>query len=126
MDQQETFDKNRLQYMKDHYNTGKKNSGGAAYNVINLNYDNTSEGNRLRQLDEDAKVRALMRSKNIDVRSNCGYNVLTGSDRMAVDIPQNDRYNPMPGSAHQEAGHKIVHGSPSQTQMPTYQDQNPY
>ena len=56
MDQQESFDQNRLQYMKDHYNTGKKNSGGAAYNVINLNYDNTSEGNRLRQLDEDAKV----------------------------------------------------------------------
>lgn len=113
MDQQEEQDKNRLQYMKDHYNTGKKNSGGAAYNVINLNYDNSRDGDRLRQLDEDAKVRALMRSKNIDVRSNCGYNVLTGSDRPAVDIPANDRYNPMMSNTHQEAGHRVVHGSPS-------------
>ena len=47
MDNQEQMDKNRLQYMKDHYNTGKKNSGGAAYNVINLGYDNSPEGQRL-------------------------------------------------------------------------------
>jgi len=64
----------------EHYNTGKKNQGGAAYNVIHLGYHQTPEGQRLASLDEDSKVRALMRSKNIDVRSNCGYNVLTGED----------------------------------------------
>ena len=124
MDNQEQMDKNRLQYMKDHYNTGKKNSGGAAYNVINLGYDNSPEGQRLAQMDEDAKVRAMMRSKNIDVRSNCGYNVITGSDRSQVEIPANERYNPLMSQTNQEAGHRVVHGSQSQPQLPPYQQQN--
>lgn len=94
MDSQEQRDAERLKYMNENYQTGKKNKGGAAYNVINLDYDKSNDGNRLQQLDEDSKVRALMRSKNIDVRSNCGYNVLTGDDRQAVNIPQNEKYNP--------------------------------
>ena len=87
MDSQEERDKNRINYMQEHYGTGKKNKGGAAYNVINLAYDQSGEGQRLAQLDEDSRVRALMRSKNIDVRSNCGYNVLTGQERRSIDIP---------------------------------------
>lgn len=89
MDSQEKRDAERLKYMNENYQTGKKNKGGAAYNPINLDYDNSKEGGVLRQRDEDSKVRALMRSKNIDVRSNCGYNVLTGEDRGAIDIPYN-------------------------------------
>lgn len=53
--------------MQQHYGTGKKNKGGSAYNVINLNYDQSEEGKRLALLDEDSRVRAMMRSKNIDV-----------------------------------------------------------
>ena len=45
-------------------------------------------------MDDDAKVRALMRSKNIDVRSNCGYNPLNGSDRLNVNVPEHKVYNP--------------------------------
>jgi hypothetical protein len=30
--------------MNEHYQTGKKNKGGAAYNVINLEYDQSQEG----------------------------------------------------------------------------------
>ena len=48
----------------------------------------------MKERDDDAKVRALMRSKNIDVRSNCGYNPLNGSDRRSVDIPDHKLYNP--------------------------------
>lgn len=93
MDSQERRDAERLKYMNENYQTGKKNKGGAAYNPINLGYDNSKEGVQLMQRDEDSKVRALMRSKNIDVRSNCGYNVLTGEDRTAIDIPPNQKYN---------------------------------
>jgi hypothetical protein len=35
-----------------------------------------------------------MRSKNIDVRSNCGYNLLNGSNRLSVDVPTHKVYNP--------------------------------
>ena len=40
------------------------------------------------------KVRAMMRSKNIDVRSNCGYNLVNGSERRSVDVPVHRMYNP--------------------------------
>lgn len=39
-------------------------------------------------------MRALLRSKNIDVRSNCGYNLVNGSDRRSVDVPEHRVYNP--------------------------------
>ena len=75
--------------MNEHYCTGKKNKGGydysnlhtrrAAYNVINLEYERSNEGSLLKERDTDAKVRQLMRSKNLDTRANCGYNVLTGN-----------------------------------------------
>jgi hypothetical protein len=48
----------------------------------------------LKERDDDAKVRALMRSKNIDVRSNSGYNLVNGSERRSVDVPSHKVYNP--------------------------------
>lgn len=115
MDQEEDREKNRLEYMNEHYLTGKKNKGGAAYNVISLDYDNSNEGNMLKKRDDDAKVRALVRSKNIDMRSNCGYNVLTGDQRPGVNVPQHEIYNPYEynaaQNAAQNAGKDIVFGS---------------
>ena len=82
--------------MNDKYLTGRKNAGGAAYNILNLNYDNSPDGNYLRERDGDSKVRALLRSKNIDYRSNTDYNPINGSDRRSVDVPQHRLYNPDP------------------------------
>ncbi len=111
MDQEEDRDKHRLEYMNEHYLTGKKNKGGAAYNVISLDYDNSNEGNVLKKRDDDAKVRALVRSKNIDMRSNCGYNILTGDQRPGVNVPSHEVYNPYEYNAAQNAGKDIVFGS---------------
>lgn len=77
------------------YLTGRRNKGGAAYDILSLQYEPTAEGEILRQKDEDAKVRALMRSKNIDMRSNAGYNLTNGSDRRSVDVPNHKVYNPV-------------------------------
>jgi len=60
-----------------------------------LNYDNNTEGNKLANLDNDAMVRALMRSKVLDKKNNGGYNILTGIDRSAIPVPHHDRYNPI-------------------------------
>lgn len=60
------------------YQAGKKNQGGAAYNIINMGYDNNKEGTKLMQIDQDAKVRAIMRSKNLEHKMNQGFNILTG------------------------------------------------
>lgn len=111
MDQEEEREKNRIDYMNEHYQTGKKNKGGAAYNVISLDYDNSMEGQGLKKRDDDAKVRALVRSKNIDMRSNCGYNILTGDQRPGVHVPAHEVYNPYEYNAAQNAGKDIVFGS---------------
>ena len=116
MDDEENRDKHRLEYMNEHYLTGKKNKGGAAYNVISLEYDHSNEGNRLRKRDDDAKVRALVRSKNIDMRSNCGYNILTGDQRSGVYVPPHEVYNPYEYNPTQNAGHEVVFGSSANNQ----------
>lgn len=42
---------NRLKVRAEVYQAGKKNMGGAAYNIVNLDYDNNKEGEKLKQLD---------------------------------------------------------------------------
>lgn len=111
MDDEEGREKHRLEYMNEHYLTGKKNKGGAAYNVISLEYDQSNEGQRLKRRDDDAKVRALVRSKNIDMRSNWGYNILTGDQRPGVEVPAHEVYNPYEYNAAQKAGHEVVFGA---------------
>ena len=69
---------------KDHFNAGKKNQGGAAYNLLNHGYDANPNGNNLQTYDEDCRVRALMRAKNINDKSNGAYNILTGEDRSRI------------------------------------------
>lgn len=78
MDEESKRQSQRIDTMNDKYLTGRKNKGGAAYNILSLNYEQSPEGEFLKERDNDSKVRALMRSKNIDVRGNCGHNVMTG------------------------------------------------
>lgn len=63
---------------------------------MSLNYDTNKDGDKLKQTDEDAKVRALMRSKNLDLKNNSGFNVLTGQMRAPIQVPSHDKYNPNP------------------------------
>lgn len=51
---------------------------------MNLEYDNNKDGNKLREIDGDAKVRALMRSKNLEQKNNGGYNIITGDQRVGI------------------------------------------
>lgn len=69
--------------------------GGAAYNIVNLDYDQNKEGTKLKQLDQDARVRALFRSKNLDSKNNSGFNILTGEHRQGINVPFHERYNPI-------------------------------
>ena len=69
---------------RDFFNAGKKNHGGAAYNLISLNYDPTNEGKKLAAVEEDARVRALIRAKNMIDKGNGRFNILTGEERTGV------------------------------------------
>jgi len=104
MDKKDQQQEDRIVVKKDVYGAAKKNQGGAAYNILNLNYDSNKEGQRLRGLDEDAKVRAQMRSKNLDQKANQRFNILTGEERPSVQVPFHDRYNPIAGAGAQISG----------------------
>jgi len=49
-----------------------------------LNYQGDKDGERLKKVDEDARVRALMRTKNLDGKNNTNFNVITGEDRFKI------------------------------------------
>ena len=98
MEAHEKFQHDRINVRRDMYQAGKKNKGGSAFNIVTLNYDNNPDGKRLKQVDNDAEVRALMRSKVLDKKNNGEYNILTGVQRPPVPVPHHDRYNPI-GSA---------------------------
>lgn len=82
------------QKLQDRSATGRSNKGGAAFNILSLQYENNKEGEVLKQRDEDNRVRQMLRSKHIDMRNNQPYNVLNGGDRMSIDLPTHKVYNP--------------------------------
>ena len=64
-----------------HFNAGKKNKGGAAYNLLNFGYDQSNDGHKLAKIDEDSHVRALIRAKNLNDRANGNFDIFTGKQR---------------------------------------------
>jgi len=75
------------EYKKKIFLQGKHNMSGMPFNPITLEYEKSDQGLNLMEQDEQAKVRAYLRATNLDSRSNCGYNVLTGESRKEVTIP---------------------------------------
>ena len=107
MDKDYKFQEDRINVRRDVYNASKKNQGGSAFNIVSLTYDRTNQGQRLQNLDNDAMVRALCRSKVLDQKNNGQYNILTGVQRPLVPVPHHDRYNPITnaGAAVMSTGH---------------------
>ena len=60
------------------YQVGNANKGGAAFNILNLEYEKSKEGEYLAQRDHNNKVRNMMRSKNIDSLANHDFNLVNG------------------------------------------------
>ncbi len=74
--------------------SNRANKAGAAFNILNLQYEANTDGEVLRQRDEDNRIRQLLRSKNMDMRGNSGYNLVNGGDRVQIDLPIHRVYNP--------------------------------
>ena len=87
MQSNDQFQKDRITCRVEKYNGQKKNMGGSAFNIISMGYDNNPQGNILKQIDNDAQVRALMRSKVLDKKNNGEYNILTGTSRPPIPVP---------------------------------------
>ena len=98
MEEEQERQEQKVKMQRAKYQVGNANKGGAAFNILNLQYDNTHEGGYLASKDNDAKVRGLMRSKHIDSLGNNNYNLLNGNARTQIDVPNHGVYNP-PGSS---------------------------
>jgi len=72
---------NKAMHNKEKNIVGKKNNPGLAFNPITLEYDKSVQGEILRNRDEQAKYRAILRSNNLEMHMNTQYNILSGSDR---------------------------------------------
>eukprot|EP01017_Pseudomicrothorax_dubius_P050750 TRINITY_DN9655_c0_g1_i2.p1 TRINITY_DN9655_c0_g1~~TRINITY_DN9655_c0_g1_i2.p1 ORF type:complete len:213 (-),score=51.31 TRINITY_DN9655_c0_g1_i2:772-1410(-) len=78
----------RRRYHQEVNKAGKRNYNGLAFNPITLEYERSNEGELLRQRDDESKLRNFLRANNIERRSNCGYNLLTGETRFGVSVPE--------------------------------------
>ena len=74
--------------------SGRANRGGAAFNILSLQYEQNADGEMLREHDHDLQVRNLLRSKHVDMRGNSGYNIVNGTERHSIDLPLHRVYNP--------------------------------
>jgi len=108
MDRADIKAEQRQEYKKQVFTQGKHNMNGMPFNPITLEYEQSPQGLQLMDRDEEAKVRAYLRATNLDSRSNCGYNVLTGEARKEVTIPDQlqDKYKTKIDDAYQHSGIK--------------------
>lgn len=55
------------------------------YDIVNLSYAPTFDGQRLRHKDDMSKYRNKCRSANLDARQNSNFNPITGARRRMMD-----------------------------------------
>ena len=96
MEEEAQRNNQKIETLKTKYPLANANKGGAAFNILNLEYDQSKEGEYLRIRDQERDIRNALRSKNVDGLSNNNYNVLNGEMRRQIDVPQHDFYNPNP------------------------------
>ena len=66
LNRENEYQNQRILTKKENYKCGTKNQGGAAFNIVTLSYENSKDGQTLARIDNDAMVRALMRSRVLD------------------------------------------------------------
>ncbi|EGR27534.1 hypothetical protein IMG5_194420, partial [Ichthyophthirius multifiliis] len=66
--------------------TCKRNTNGQPFNPITLEYEKSQQGEILKTQDEKQMVRGLVRAKNLDIHSNCGYDIFTGEEKLELKI----------------------------------------
>jgi len=108
MEAEEERAKNIQEHKKQVFIQGKHNMNGMPFNPITLEYERSEQGHKLMERDEESKVKAYLRATNLDSRSNCGYNVLTGESRKEMTIPNDlqEKYQRTIDYAYTEGGLK--------------------
>jgi hypothetical protein len=78
----------RLQALSASGSKAKINVGGSPFNIINMQYNRTPEGDRLRLHDDLAQYRRALRSYNLAVRNHVGLDPISGCQSFDVALPK--------------------------------------
>lgn len=76
----------RLEHMRLAGTKSKSNVGGSPFNIINLQYDHSHDGQRLRRLDEVKEFRRKLRSAFLAKKNHFGFDPITGCMATPVAI----------------------------------------
>ncbi|CAD7942783.1 unnamed protein product [Amoebophrya sp. A120] len=66
---------------------GKKNVSGVPFDIVNLEYENTWEGRKLRHDDEMTRYRGDLRKANLAYRGHLGFNPILGEQSYPLPNP---------------------------------------
>ncbi|CAD7926627.1 unnamed protein product [Amoebophrya sp. A25] len=66
---------------------GKKNVSGVPFDIVNLEYENTWEGRKLRHDDEITRYRGDLRKANLAYRGHLGFNPILGEQTHPLPQP---------------------------------------
>lgn len=87
IDAKEQAEADRVRKLREDPLKGRKNASGQPFNIVNAQYDSTTEGARLQHHDEMIKYRGKVRSVNLAVRNHLGFNPITGEQVYPMKMP---------------------------------------
>ena len=67
--------------MREKYKIGMKGNGSQAYNPINMEYESSPKGNKLKEIEQMKSQRSNMRGHMIEVANQPSFNPINGSSR---------------------------------------------
>ena len=83
-----TYEKARLKYCHVSGLKAKVNIAGSPFNIINMEYNRTADGDRLKLHDKLQRYRRSLRSYNLAVRNHVGLDPISGCQSFDVTLPK--------------------------------------
>mmetsp|Transcript_5968 Transcript_5968/g.14209 ORF Transcript_5968/g.14209 Transcript_5968/m.14209 type:complete len:199 (-) Transcript_5968:170-766(-) len=88
LDAKERAEQMRLDRLQADPICGRKNVGGAPFNIVSQAYEPTPAGQKLKHHDDMVKFRGELRSMNLAARNHLGFNPITGEQVYPIKIPE--------------------------------------
>jgi len=88
IEMQHKLEEDRMKDMRENSTFARSNKTSMPYNPINLRYDDTNDGDRLRYSDDSLRHRGALRAEHLQQRStSTGFNPITGEMIQRVSVP---------------------------------------
>lgn len=89
MEHEDTNVENRNERMRHKYKLGQKGNGSAAYNPVNMEYESSPQGQKMKLLEQSRSQRAIIRGQMINQSAHPPYNPVNGHLRAGTQAVPN-------------------------------------